>query len=450
MSKINRALVTALSLSLIGLTGCSGFPSLPGFGGGSDAVDADKLGRINLAIGNQTLEVDPAFVDTAIILPETRVLQSWPQAGQSPSKLIGHVEAAQNFEVEWSRRVADGSDRNIALTTAPVSDGTNIFLLDGEQQVLSISVETGAKNWTEKLESENRRDKRGIGGGIAISGDTLIVASGYGFIAAMSAIDGQEIWREALGSPVTGAPTISGDSIYVVTQNNEIFALNKDTGEVEWSDQAIAESARVLAAPSVAAVEDFVVAPFTSGEVIAFLSANGRRLWNDGLNRAGRFTPISSINDIASRPILHQGLVYAASQSGVMAAIDGRTGRRVWAQNIGSIYAPAIAGEYIFVAGVEGQVACLSLNNGAPIWIEQLQKFSKEKAKQGRISYAGPIVASNRVVVLSSQGDLIALSPQTGAELNRLELKDRVFLEPIIVGDRMIILTDEGRLISVR
>ena len=249
---------------------------------------------------------------------------------------------------------------------------------------------------------------------------------------------------------MTGAPTISGDSIYVVTQNNEMFALNKDTGEVEWSDQAIAESARVLAAPSVAAVEDFVVAPFTSGEVIAFLSANGRRLWNDGLNRAGRFTPISSINDIASRPILHQGLVYAASQSGVMAAIDGRTGRRVWAQNIGSIYAPAIAGEYIFVAGVEGQVACLSLNNGAPIWIEQLQKFSKEKAKQGRISYAGPIVASNRVVVLSSQGDLIALSPQTGAELNRLELKDRVFLEPIVVGDRMIILTDEGRLISVR
>ena len=322
--------------------------------------------------------------------------------------------------------------------------------MDGEQQVQSISIETGAKNWTEKLESKNRRDKRGIGGGIAISGDTLIVASGYGFIAAMSAIDGQEIWREALGSPVTGAPTISGDSIYVVTQNNEMFALNKDTGEVEWSDQAIAESARVLAAPSVAAVEDFVVAPFTSGEVIAFLSANGRRLWNDGLNRAGRFTPISSINDIASRPILHQGLVYAASQSGVMAAIDGRTGRRVWAQNIGSIYAPAIAGEYIFVAGVEGQVACLSLNNGAPIWIEQLQKFSKEKAKQGRISYAGPIVASNRVVVLSSQGDLIALSPQTGAELNRLELKDRVFLEPIIVGDRMIILTDEGRLISVR
>ena len=131
-------------------------------------------------------------------------------------------------------------------------------------------------------------------------------------------------------------------------------------------------------------------------------------------------------------------------------AIDGRTGRRVWAQNIGSVHAPSIVGEYLFIAGVEGQVACIAVNNGSVVWATQLSQFEKEKSKKGRISYAGPIIASNRVIVASSAGELIAISPQTGQETARINLRDKVFLEPIVVGDRLIILTDEGRLIAIK
>lgn len=447
--RISLGLIVAASALMF--TGCAGI-SLPDFGrqAKAEATEAEKAGRINLAIGDQPLEADPDFVDTAVILPDARILAAWPQSGAGASKVIGHVEAATAFEVDWKVKAADGSDRSKALTSAPVSDGTNIFLLDGEQKVKSFSAETGGLNWSVKLESERRRDKRGVGGGVAVSGNTLIASSGFGFVVAMDAGDGTEKWRRALGAPVTGSPTIKDDSIYVVTQNNELFALSLQTGAVEWSDQAISESARVLASPSVAAVEDLVVAPYSSGEVIAYLSANGRRLWNDGLNRTGRFTPISSINDIASRPVLSQGLVYAASQSGLLAAIDGRTGRRIWSANIGSVHAPAVIGEYIFVSGVEGQIACLSVNNGAVIWATQFKQFKNESKKSGRISYAGPVVASNRIIVASSTGALIAISPQTGQETARLDLGDKTFLEPIIVGNKIVILTDEGRLIAIR
>lgn len=436
---------------LYALSSCSSLP-IPDFNRTkkAEATAAEKAGRVNLAIGNQPLEADPAFIDSAVILPDSRPIAAWPQAGLSPSKLIGHVDTALGLEVDWRVRAAEGTDRRRALTSAPISDGQNIYLLDGDQKVKSFSVETGARNWNVQLDSGRRRDKRGVGGGVAILDDTLIVASGFGFVAALSAADGSVKWRRDLSAPVTGAPTIKDDQIYVVTQNNEIFALSFKTGEVEWSDQAIAESARVLASPSVAAVEDFVVAPYSSGEVIAYLSANGRRLWNEGLSRAGRFTPISAINDIASRPILSQGVVYAASQSGLLVAIDGRTGRRIWAQNIGSVHAPAVVGEYIFIAGVEGELACLDINTGAVIWATQLDKFSSRNKKKGRITYAGPIIANGRILLASSTGNLIAFSPQTGEETARIKLGDKIFLEPIVVGNRLIILTDEGRLIAIR
>lgn len=446
-----RTAYIGLSVLVCGLlfAACSGLPDF-GRKAKDEATAAEKSGRIDLALGDLPLEADPELVDVAVILPESRQITAWPQSGSNSSKVTGHIDAANDFEVDWRVRVADGSDRSIALTSSPISDGKNIYILDGEQKVKSVSAETGDANWSLQLSSFHKRDKRGLGGGVAVVDDTLIVSSGLGFVASLNTSDGTERWRRYLGAPVTGAPTLKEDSIFVVTQNNEIFALDLKTGEIRWSDQAISESARVLASPSVAAVEDLVVAPFSSGEVIAYLSANGRRLWNEGLNRTGRFTPISSINDIASRPILNQGLVYAASQSGLLAAIDGRTGRRVWQQSIGSVHAPTVIGDYIFIAGVEGQIACLDINTGAVIWATQLDQFKKVKKKKGRISYAGPIVVSNRIVVASSAGDLIAISPQTGQEVARIDLKDKIFIEPIVAGNRLIILTDEGRLIAIR
>lgn len=412
--------------------------------------EEDRAGRIDLALGDQRLEADPAYVGTAIILPEMTEVRAWRQSGARASKASAHLNVASDLEIAWRVNAADGSDRKSALTSPPVSDGDFIYIIDGEQKVKAFSVEDGSRVWTVQLRSGSRRDKRGLGGGVAVVDETIVVSSGFGFVAALDRLTGEEKWRRALGAPVSGAPTIRGNQIFVVTQNNEVFALDLDDGTVEWSDQAIAESARVLAAPSPAAIEDLVVAPFSSGEVIAYLASNGRRLWNDALNRTGRFTPISTINDIASRPILNGGLVFAASHSGIMVAIDGRTGQRVWGQAIGSLYAPAVVGEYIFVSGVEGEIACLTRDTGAVIWATQLEQFEKVKKKRGRISYAGPIIANNRLLVASSDGDLIAISPQTGEETQRVRLGGTVFLEPIAVGDKLIILTDEGRLIAIR
>ncbi|MEM9668809.1 MAG: PQQ-binding-like beta-propeller repeat protein [Pseudomonadota bacterium] len=434
--------------SLAALTACSIFD----FGRARREAEAaeDRAGRIALAIGDLPLEADPEMVDVPVILPVSAPTPTWTEAGAGPSKVVGHVSAGADFEIEWRVKAADGSDRQKAISSPPVANADTIYLIDGEQRVKAFDIETGDRKWSVSLKSGSRRDKRSFGGGIAIASDRLVVSSGFGFVTLLDSNSGDEIWRRDLGAPVSGSPTVKDDRILIVTQNNEIFALSMETGDVEWSDQAIAETARVLGSPSVAAIEDLVVAPFSSGEVIAYLSSNGRRLWSDALTRSGRFTPISALNDIAARPVLNAGVVYAASQSGILAAIDGRSGQRVWSQPIGTVQAPALVGEYLFVSGVDGQVACMASNNGAVIWAEQLPRFKKENKRRGRISYAGPIIASNRVVLASSEGDLIGLSPQSGEEVSRLDLKDPIFIEPIAVGDRLIILTDKGRLISVR
>ena len=413
-------------------------------------TEEDRAGRITMVLGDDAIEAEPALAGTTVTLPPAAPVTGWTQAGSQATKTAGHIAAGADFQIAWRADAGDGSDKRSALTAPPVANADTVFVIDSRQTVRAFDATSGSRRWSRDLDSGNRRDKISTGGGLAVAGEKLIVSSGFGFVSALSTSDGREIWRIDMEAPMTGSPTVKDNRVFVSSNNNEIFALNLETGDILWSDQAIAESARVLGSPSAAAVEDIVIAPFSSGEVIAYLAANGRRLWTEALASPGRFTPISSINDIASRPVIGGGVVFAASQSGVLVSIDGRTGTRVWVQPIGSTQAPAVVGDYLFVMGVNGRLACISAASGQVFWVSDLPRYEKEEKKKGRISYSGPIIASNRVVVASSEGDLLGYSPQTGEQVSRLKIGQPIFIEPIAVQDKLIILTDEGRLVAVR
>ncbi|MDJ0920748.1 MAG: PQQ-binding-like beta-propeller repeat protein [Henriciella sp.] len=414
------------------------------------AAEEDKAGRIAMVLGDEKLEPDPEMLSVEVTLPEPRVVESWEQAGSRASKAIGHISAGSAFEIAWRADAGAGSSRRSALTTPPVASSDTIYVIDSEQTVRAFDIDSGSRRWVTKLDSGNRRDGTGIGSGIALEGERLIVASGYGFVAALDRQSGDELWRTRTEAPMTGSPTIKDGRVFVSSNNNEIITLDLETGQTVWSDQAIAESARVLGSPSVAAIEDIVVVPYSSGEIIAYLASNGRRLWNEALASPGQFTPISAINDIGARPVLGGGLVFAASQSGVMAAIDGRTGNRVWQQPLGATQAPALVGEYLFVLGVEAELVCVNAATGQIVWVQELEKFRNERKKEGRITYAGPLIASGRIIAASSKGELLAFDPQTGNETARLKLTDPVYIEPIAVQDKLFVLTDDARLIAIR
>ena len=444
-------LTTALAAALA-LSSCNSLPSLPGFGGNNAAEKAaeDKAGRLAMVLDEERVAPEPGLAGVPIELPAALAVEAWPEAGGSASKVAGHVIAAPELKIDWRRSAGKGSTRKAALTATPVTDGNLIFVLDSLQTVRAMRLSDGGAVWTEKLKGLSRRDKGAIGGGIAVSGDTVIVASGYGYVAALDKASGDQKWQRALGAPMTGSPTVADGRIFVSSNNNEIFALDLATGQTLWSDQAISETARVLGSTSAAAVEEFVIAPFSSGEIIAYLASNGRRLWTDAIQQAGGFTPISEINDIGSRPVLGAGLVFASNQSGATVAIDGRTGNRVWGKAIGSTRAPALAGRYLFVIGLNGELACLDAQNGDAFWVTDLPQFKNEEKKKNRISYTSPIVASDRVITVSSEGEMLAFSTQTGQQTASLKLGDTVYLEPIVAQGKLYVLTDKARLIAIR
>jgi outer membrane protein assembly factor BamB len=442
--KVMRKLLLALPVCVL-LAGCGLF-------GGKKVVltEEEKAARITVNPFRDNLTPDPALASTTIALPEATPAVDWTQSGVNASKIAGHLAAGEAFRIDWRASVG-GTTENKRIVASPVVKDGRIYLIDANQKVWAFDAESGRRVWDRQLEAVNpKHDKHAVGGGLAIAGDRLIVTSGYAYIEALSLADGSPLWHRRVESPMSGSPAILGTRAFVTSSNNEFYAIDTTTGEIQWNDQAIAESARVLSSPSPAVTSDILVVPYSSGELIAYLPANGRRLWQDTLATIGRYTPLSAINDIAGRPTIQDGVVYAASHSGVLAAIDARSGVKTWEAPFGSRLGPVIGGEFLFIVGTGGKVACFNKIDGKVVWIRELPEFRNPEQKKNRIVWTGPLIASNRLVIASSEGDVVALSPQNGETVAELKVGQPVYIEPIAAAGKIFVVGDKGSLIAIR
>jgi outer membrane protein assembly factor BamB len=443
--------MTSMRTVLLAAAACTLLAGCGLFGGGKTEVSEEELkSRVTMSVLDRKLEADPALAAVTVTLPPAQPLTEWSQAGVNASKVPGHIAAGEAFQIDWRTDAGAGSSNNRRIVAPPLIKDGRVFVIDADQRVSAFNTSNGNRIWSVQLEGLNSRDDRAVGGGLALAGDKLIVPSGYGYIVALGVADGTEVWRRRAESPLSGSPAILGDRAFVTSTNNELYALDINTGEVVWTDQAIAETARVLSSPSPAVTSDILVAPYSSGELIAYLPQNGRRLWQDTLTTTGRFTPLSAINDISGRPVIQDSVVYASSHSGVTAAIDARSGVRLWNLLFGSRIGPVIGGDFVFVTGTGGQVLCLDKTTGGVVWARNLPEFEKENSKKGRIVWTGPLIASNRLILTSSTGLLVALSPQTGETVAELKIGSPIFIEPVAADGRIFVLTDKGQLVAVR
>ena len=143
-------------------------------------------------------------------------------------------------------------------------------------------------------------------------------------------------------------------------------------------------------------------------------------------------------------------MVFAVSHSGTMAAINLRSGSRAWTRNIAGIQTPLVAGEYVFVVSTEGQVVCMNRADGRVRWTSQLEAFGDPEDREEPIVWSGPVMISNLLVLVASDGRAQLLSPFTGQKLGETAMPDGTFIAPVIANGMMYVLTNEAELVALR
>ncbi|MEE2761305.1 MAG: PQQ-binding-like beta-propeller repeat protein [Pseudomonadota bacterium] len=436
-----RRTVPTLTLAFL-LAGCDTFlgapekPPLPGK-------------RISILMHQQTLSADDSTQGQTIQLPAPEPNRSWPQAGGFANHAMHHMQVGSELKRAWSLSVGEGNTDSEKITSQPIVGDGLIFVIDSESQLSAFDAKTGDDIWRVELPPEEEDDGF-FGGGLAYEAGRVYATTGFGEVIALKSKTGKILWRRSLAAPMRSAPTVRENRVYAVTTTNKLFALNGDNGNTLWSHSGIEEATNLLGGGSPAVEGNVIVVPYSSGEVFALRVENGQELWNDSLSDARRVQGAISISAIRGRPIIDRGLVFAVSNSGLLVAINLRTGRRAWDRNVGSIESPWIAGDYLFVLSDNSELIAVNRRNGQINWVTGMPQWEDSEDKDGRIDWTGPILASNRLIIANSLGEAYAVSPYTGRILGKEDMPDGVSITPIIARQTLYFLTDDADLIAYR
>jgi len=444
MTKSNFFRVSVLLAATLAASGCGVFkkgkgPSTPVLGQ-----------RIAVLTGEGDVTVDPATASLPMTLPAATVNTDWTQSGGNPTKSMGQLALGNALSRAFSVQAGRGSSLTARLGAAPIISNGHVYTIDTLGVVRAFDTRNGAQLWASQTPTERGNTASIYGGGIAYDQGRIYATNGLGYVAALDERNGGIIWKVRPAGPLRGAPTVALGAVFVMTQDNQIYALKETDGSTNWSQAASLEVAGVFGSASPAVGQGTVVAGFSSGELNAYRYENGRQVWQDALQRTSIRTSVSSLSDIDADPVIDSGQVIAVGQGGRMVALDILTGQRQWELNIAGISTPWVAGDWIFVVTDEAKLICVYRQNGHIRWINQLPQFVKPKSKKGEIDYSGPVLAGGRLIVTGSNGSLIYVDPTTGSFQGQTSIGAPVSLSPVVANNTLYIFDDRGRLTAFR
>lgn len=430
----------AAILGLVGaISGCSRETILEG-----DRVDIrERWGGSGTEVVNRAEPIAlPAQVSTA----------SWTHRQGQNGARPQHPALSAQPQLVWSAAIGEGDSRRVRLTTDPVAADGRIFTLDARTRVQATGT-NGQELWSRDLApAQTRASSSASGGGLAVAGGRLYVASAHAFLAVLDAQTGQEIWRHRFDAPLTGTPVVQGDRVFVSAADSTMWSLDTTTGRVDWTVPGTPSISMMARGPAPAISGDNVILATSAGELRAFRRANGADAWSRVV--AGRRTgaALAIITSITGDPVVDGNRIYAANQSGRLMALDARTGATLWTAREAA-YGPVWpVGGAVFLLSDQNRLIRLNASTGEAVWAQELPLFASERPRRQMEIFPqhGPVLAGGRLWVASGDGPLRAFDPASGAMTGQLEVPGGAASAPIVMGGALYVMGRTGQLHAFR
>ena len=334
------------------------------------------------------------------------------------------------LKARWSRGVGDGQGDGLYKIN-PILVGDNIYVASAEGKLASVDAETGRVRWKNNLDMA-------LSGGVGHHRDSIFVGASEGLVMRLSANSGDEIWRTIVSGEVLSAP--QGDGRYVVAQtyDGKLMGFDYETGEARWtytSDVPVL-TLRGTGAPMI--LGDNAIAGFADGKVVAVNLRSGNVAWEARVAIPQGRSEIERIVDIDGSMALQGSELYAASYQGRLAAIDTRSGRRLWQRNVSSVSGVSVGFGNVYVADDDGTMSAF-LRNGQGVRWQNIDLGFRELSR--------PTPVNSYVATIDFEGYLHLLSQVDGEIVGRTRVDSSGARADMIArSNRLFVYTNDGTL----
>ena len=377
----------------------------------------------------------------SISIPAQNGPSEWATPGGTASNAPGHLPLAGSLRTLWTADAGTGSSFAGKLTAPPIVHQGRVYVMDASSHVSAYAAAGGGRAWSVRATPDGESESKAFGGGIAAESGRVFAVTGYGTAVAFDAGSGAKVWEKKLGAPFHTAPTVADGRLFASNIDGLVFSLAVADGSTLWTYHGVPQQAAALLTGTRPAVSgDLVIVPFTSGDMAALKVDSGAQVWIDSLSGAHSSSALSSLSDPSS-PVAQGGSVYAVSRSGrLISDIEG-TGVRAWSMNLNGVETPWVAGDAIYVVDLTGRLVAINRASGEVRWAAKLPGNAKV--------WSGPVLAGGKLWLASSKGALVGVDPTTGKTEAQRDLGAPVYIAPIVADNKMFVLTDHAGLIAI-
>jgi outer membrane protein assembly factor BamB len=350
-----------------------------------------------------------------------------------PAELTDIASPTLRVQKLWSASVGGGG-KKLRLGLGLATSGNKLFAAGRDGEVAAFDLKTGKQLW--RVET-----KLQLAGGTGVGADVVAVGSADGQVVVLSADNGAQRWRADVKGEVLSAPAVAGTQVIVRTVDGKLRALALSDGAEMWSaEQQIPRlTLRGAAAPVVA--RDVAITGFDNGRVLAVNLVDGATVWDSPVSPSHGRTELERLNDIDAPVKVVGEEVFVAGFQGRAAMLALDSGQIWWTRDLSSYRGVDVDEEQMYVSTSQGELVALKRRTGVEVWRNDSLK---------RRSLSAPAVVGDYVAVADLEGYVHWFDRATGAVAARAKTSgDRVTNAPLSVDGNLYVISDRGDIVAL-
>jgi outer membrane protein assembly factor BamB len=293
----------------------------------------------------------------------------------------------------------------------------------------------------------------------AIVGDTVYVGSNDRNLYAINLGDGTLKWKFKTDSRVSSSPAVVNGVVYFLSYDGNFYAVNGATGQAKWKFATEGEhrfAAKHIhgALPKDETIPDpfdfYLSSAAVRDGTVYFGSSDGNVYALDATSGALKWK-FKTGDVVHASPAVADGNVFVGSWDTYFYTLDAATGKEKWRFKTGDdpdihnqtgIQSSALVADGIVYFGCrDSNLYALDAASGKKKWA-----FNNK----GSWVIGSPVVKDGRLYFSTSDSGLFyAIDAKTGASMFSLKFIWPMFSSPTIAGNTLYIGSHEGKLIAI-
>ncbi|MCZ2342116.1 MAG: PQQ-binding-like beta-propeller repeat protein [Bacteroidales bacterium] len=259
--------------------------------------------------------------------------------------------------------------------------------------------------------------KNGLEGAPAIVGDTVYLASLGEHLYALELATGREKWRIRL-APMKAAPAVANGRVFVGDIDGKFYCVDAKTGKKLWMFETGGE---ITSGANFHG--DRVLVGSHDSTLYCLNQADGHKLWSYAID-----------GPVNGSPAISGNVAIVAGCDSILHAVDIQTGQATGTVELsGQAGATAaVLDGQAYVGTMSNQVVSVRIDKPAKLW-----QFEARRRQQP--FYASAAVTEELVIAGSRDKKIYALDRKTGQEKWNFLTGGQVDASPVVVGNRVYV-----------